>query len=391
MPHSPDYAPEYARAHPRESFALSRKYDAMDIFSVSLEFPALGAKAILGPIEAGLFVNSVNGGHVFGQSRAGGMGLRSGYMLYESAENVFIVSLIDRKTVFQGTDGIGERKDLYNVRDYSFGRAGAELGACLGLRIEVNFLELVDFFAGFFSFDFLKDDLKPFPRPLEITTLRLESSNLTEISPGFSEYKNLRHLSLGNNKLETIPEEFGKLTQLETLRLHSNQIRTLPNVMSNLKKLQLLDLASNKLSDLGTTLCGMDGLRTLDLKLNKLEKFPSIECLGNLKDLDLSYNAIKEIPESIGQMKGLQSINMFDTDIEKLPASIGELTELRVLDLRKRNGPPVHPVDSIRNLKKLYQVRIGFEFKDGRPDEESRQRYRTEWKKVLPPDCDLSY
>ncbi|HMU82484.1 MAG TPA: hypothetical protein PKE49_08935 [Leptospiraceae bacterium] len=51
----------------------------------------------------------------------------------------------------------------------------------------------------------------------------------------------------------------------------------------------------------------------------------------------------------------------------------------------------MHPVDSIRNLKKLYQVRIGFEFKDGRPDEESRQRYRTEWKKVLPPDCDLSY
>lgn len=388
VPHGPDYLPEYARTHPREAARINVQNDAMDFLSLSFEFPALGAKVILGPLEAGLFVN---GARARGTTIAGsGGGIRSGYTTYQSVENVFLLTWINDGTKFSGEDGAYLRKDLYNTRDYTFGRLGGEVGACLGIRFEINPLELVDFFTSLFGFDLLEDDAAaPFKDPLSVTHFFYGGRGWTEIPGGFNIYRNLQFLDLSRNRLKSIPPEFADLPHLKYLNLSSNQIQLLPEQFSRLESLEKLSLRENALRNPGSSLCGLRNLQELDLANNQMEKFPEVNCLENLKKLDLSYNPIRTIPDSISQMKSLEELHMFFTALESLPEAIGQLAELRVLDIQTR-GEGVPPVDSIRKLKKLRRVKISRKFTNGLPDQASRDRLRAAWRNVLPPDCTFS-
>ena len=65
-----------------------------------------------------------------------------------------------------------------------------------------------------------------------------------------------------------------------------------------------------------------------------IEKIPeSIGKLTNLQSLDLSYTQISELPESIGNLTSLQSLNLDSTQISVLPESIWNLTRLQDLNL----------------------------------------------------------
>ena len=66
----------------------------------------------------------------------------------------------------------------------------------------------------------------------------------------------------------------------------------------------------------------------------EIEKIPeSIGKLTNLQSLDLSYTQISELPESIGNLTSLQSLNLDSTQISVLPESIWNLTRLQDLNL----------------------------------------------------------
>jgi hypothetical protein len=49
--------------------------------------------------------------------------------------------------------------------------------------------------------------------------------------------------------------------------------------------------------------------------------------------LDLSRNKLKKLPHSIGQLKRLQSLNLFNNQLKTLPDSLGKLVEIKSLDL----------------------------------------------------------
>ncbi|OQR71205.1 leucine-rich repeat-containing protein 57-like [Tropilaelaps mercedesae] len=75
-------------------------------------------------------------------------------------------------------------------------------------------------------------------------------------------------------------------------------------------------------------------LRSLDLSFNKLKLIPdTIGTLGNLKVLNLSHNKIIKLPNAICQLTKLETLNMAKNHLANLPADFGKLPALKTLNL----------------------------------------------------------
>ncbi|MBL4648865.1 MAG: leucine-rich repeat domain-containing protein, partial [Aureispira sp.] len=78
-----------------------------------------------------------------------------------------------------------------------------------------------------------------------LQTLWLNYNELQDLPISLFDLKQIRRLSLANNKLETLSERLGELSNLEYLYLEKNQLTALPNSIKKLKKLRHLNLANN--------------------------------------------------------------------------------------------------------------------------------------------------
>jgi Leucine-rich repeat (LRR) protein len=56
--------------------------------------------------------------------------------------------------------------------------------------------------------------------------------------------------------------------------------------------------------------------------------------LTNLTSLDLSNNALTNIPAELGQLKNLEVLNLANNKLTGLPYELGNLKNLTLLDLR---------------------------------------------------------
>jgi len=80
---------------------------------------------------------------------------------------------------------------------------------------------------------------------------------------------------------------------------------------------------------------GLSQLRTLNLNRLDLEDLPkTIGNLKQLKRLNLRFNRLREVPESIGDLKNLQILDLSGNRIETLPQRLAELKHLKWLMLR---------------------------------------------------------
>ena len=65
-------------------------------------------------------------------------------------------------------------------------------------------------------------------------------------------------------------------------------------------------------------------------------QYYTIEELENLQFWNL-YKKISELPESIGNLKNLQALNLSDNQLQSLPDSIGNLKNLKKIYFRDNN------------------------------------------------------
>ena len=122
-----------------------------------------------------------------------------------------------------------------------------------------------------------------------------------------------------------------------------------------LHKLKLLNLEYNNLTCLPDSIGFLVNLKQLDLSENKLTYLPdSIGNLVNLQRLDLSYNNLTCLPDSIGNLVNLQGLFLGENELTCLPDSIGNLVNLQKLILGD-NKLTCLP-DSIGNLINLQQI-----------------------------------
>lgn len=192
----------------------------------------------------------------------------------------------------------------------------------------------------------------------------------------------------GCSKLRHFPEIVGNMDTLSELFLDGTAIRELPVSIQHLRGLILLNLSGcNNLLNLPSVLCSsLISLKFLYLSLcSSMDKLPeNIGCLKHLEELDSCDTAIRKVPESISGLKnlkllcfhgcsrctGLELPNLFSglrslTTLNlggcnlaegAIPDDIGDLFSLQSLDLSENNFFTIP--ESISQLSELTEISL---------------------------------
>ena len=136
------------------------------------------------------------------------------------------------------------------------------------------------------------------------------------------------------------------------LRLTDMKLTQLDN-LEELVKLRELDLSRNQLKDVTAIAC-LKELRSLNLSSNAIVEMPQLK-LAYLQKLDLSYNAIVSL-KNLSHSKKLIDLNLCSNSIEKVD-DISGLTELKSLDL---SGNKIAKIDTLTTLTRLEQLTLNY-------------------------------
>ncbi|KAL9381128.1 hypothetical protein Peur_026785 [Populus x canadensis] len=164
---------------------------------------------------------------------------------------------------------------------------------------------------------------------LEVLSMN-NCKNLESIPSSIRCLKSLKKLDLsGCSELQNIPQNLGKVEGLEEIDVSGTSIRQPPASIFLLKRLKVLSLdgckriAVNPTGDRLPSLSGLCSLEVLDLCACNLREgaLPEdIGCLSSLNSLDLSQNNFVSLPESINQLSGLEMLVLEDCRmLESLP------------------------------------------------------------------------
>ncbi|KAL9245711.1 hypothetical protein vseg_019331 [Gypsophila vaccaria] len=167
----------------------------------------------------------------------------------------------------------------------------------------------------------------------------------------------------GNNSVVVVP-------QIQDSTLKASTISAVEGEKISLIKLASLIEVSAKKGSKEINLCGklsdqvdwlpdsigkLSSLITLDLSENRIVALPvTIGGLSSLSKLDLHANRINELPESIGELLNLVCLDLRGNNLVRLPPSIGRLVRLEELDVSSNNLVSLpDTIGSLVSLKKL--------------------------------------
>lgn len=128
-------------------------------------------------------------------------------------------------------------------------------------------------------------------------------------------------------------KEYGRITELNIKFVNTFQIPGIIDQLTELRKL-LIKGKHNFFRLLPNEIGNLFKLETLDFTNGRLSKLPdSIGNLENLLDFSMSYNYLEKLPNSFGQLKKLTSLVVSFNHLSTLPESIKDLENLEYLDL----------------------------------------------------------
>ncbi|PHM06637.1 GTPase [Nostoc sp. 'Peltigera malacea cyanobiont' DB3992] len=128
--------------------------------------------------------------------------------------------------------------------------------------------------------------------------------------------------------------------------------------MACLQKLNILDLRYNKITTLPETLAYLQNLTTLDLGNNQIMMLPQmLTRLQNLTTLDLRNNKITTLPQTLTRLQNLTWLFLGNNQIKILPEALAHLQNLIWLDLNN-NQIKILP-EAIVRLQNLIALDLG--------------------------------
>ncbi|KAH0690324.1 hypothetical protein KY290_019901 [Solanum tuberosum] len=186
----------------------------------------------------------------------------------------------------------------------------------------------------------------------------LSGRQLRMLPEAFGKIHSLIVLNLSNNQLMVVPDSIASLENLEELHLSSNLLESLPDSIGLLCSLKILDVSGNKLVTLPDSICHCRSLVEFDAGFNKLSYLPTnigYE-LVNLRRLSLSFNKLRSLPTSFGEMKSLRLLDVHFNELHGLPLSFGNLTNLEILNLSNNFSDLTKLPDTIGDLINLKEL-----------------------------------
>jgi hypothetical protein len=139
--------------------------------------------------------------------------------------------------------------------------------------------------------------------------------NLESIPSSISGLKSLKRLDVSDcSELKNIPENLGEVESLEEFDASGTSIRQLPASFFLLKNLRVLSF---------------NGCKRVAVNLTD-QVVPSLSSLCSLEELDLRACKLREgaVPEDIGCLSSLRSLNLSRNNFISLPKSINQLSRL---------------------------------------------------------------
>ncbi|XP_040374083.1 disease resistance protein RUN1-like [Rosa chinensis] len=172
----------------------------------------------------------------------------------------------------------------------------------------------------------------------KLVTLNLECCSKLVKLPTEISLKSLRAMDLRYcTRLEEFPKIIGKMDSLRELNLSCTGVKELHLSIENLTELRELHLDDCKnLTTLPFNIYGLQNLEILNVSgCSKLVTFPEIMGkMDSLTELYLGGSGIKELHQSIGNLIGLNELNLVERkNLTIIPCSIYELQNLEILDV----------------------------------------------------------
>ncbi|KAF5301199.1 hypothetical protein FQR65_LT08934 [Abscondita terminalis] len=143
-------------------------------------------------------------------------------------------------------------------------------------------------------------------------------------------------VDLCKNKFASVPEGLRIITnQITELNLSSNQLKEIPDFIEECVKLQFLDVSKNAIGDLPCNLSNLLWMREIVLSNNRFRKIP--ECVYGMQALEIlqvSDNQLSDINiEGLKNLKRLATLSLSNNSINYVPPELGNLKQLRNLEL----------------------------------------------------------
>ncbi|MBN2635199.1 MAG: C10 family peptidase [Prolixibacteraceae bacterium] len=163
-----------------------------------------------------------------------------------------------------------------------------------------------------------------------LVDIQLQNNKITGSIPSYiGNFTALKSINFSDNHIESLPEEIGNLTLLETVRLDSNKLTALPDAIALPLRLMHLSAANNQIGYIPSNFAQSRRLVTLNLANNQITSIP--EQIGNCSDLyeiHLNNNKIKSIPETFENISNFAVVYLHNNEIqgpipEKLMTSYG--------------------------------------------------------------------
>lgn len=168
------------------------------------------------------------------------------------------------------------------------------------------------------------EEFPDFPDTVE--HIKIMSNNISSFPRDISNLKNLRKLKMEENKLVLMP----KLPpNVEIMLFQKNSINQIEKF--SVKQARILRLDNNNLNE--TPNLKKFPLKTLRMRYNHLKKTGYQSLNKQLKNLDYTYNMIREIENGLFSLLGkLNTLNISHNSISKLPTQISK-SKLKILNI----------------------------------------------------------
>lgn len=167
----------------------------------------------------------------------------------------------------------------------------------------------------------------------KLEVLDLSENNISRLE-NIQSCVSLVSLECKNCKLEYLSQYFPVAEGIELADMSSNSISIVPKEVALWRNLRFLHLQYNLLEEVPNEIGALRKLQTLNISHNKIRTLPKEFCLmTSALNLDFSYNLLHELPHNFGNLQQLTNLNCSNNNLSGLPPTFHCLHEIQELDL----------------------------------------------------------
>lgn len=146
----------------------------------------------------------------------------------------------------------------------------------------------------------------------------------------------IKELDFSKNQISKLGDEFGNLLNLKKLNLSKNHLdeKSFPTSLKRLIFLEELNLSGNALTEIPPFIFSLPRLKVLHLAENKITKIPAqISNLINLERLYVGHNSLVTIPTQVAKLPELKLLSLANNKLTSVPNDLENMKNLVCLQL----------------------------------------------------------